>query len=259
MDVTTDLPIPQIMIFDIGKEEAFYLDRLDSSDENSMNSPQSVYVRQITKRVMPILLAKQGEGGLATVDVQMLNYGNKLDLTGWHGDFVGTDSAGIPITTDNNFDSKDPTSGLISFSLPKEATIHAGDYRNAYFKFRDKNLNVVKTLFFNVRILEDSNYYPDELPHKEYWGEGERALYELGQLQKSYTDLIMNNIQNLDDIVLAKLSDYNNRMSVIEEVIKNNDFTKAIQTALNSDFNIGQVDPDIEKHWQYIESELGAD
>jgi hypothetical protein len=257
MDVTTDLPIPQIMIFDIGKEEAFYLDRLDSSDENNMNNPQSVYLRQITKRVMPILLAKQGEGGLATVDVQMLNYGNKLDLTGWHGDSLEqiqqVFQSQLIIILIPKIQHR-----LISFSLPKEATIHAGDYRNAYFKFRDKNLNVVKTLFFNVRILEDSNYYPDELPHKEYWGEGERALYELGQLQKSYTDLIMNNIQNLDDIVLAKLSDYNNRMSVIEEAIKNNDFTKAIQTALNSDFDIGQVDPDIEKHWQYIESELEA-
>ncbi|KAE9560639.1 hypothetical protein [Companilactobacillus bobalius] len=104
------------MIFDIGKEEAFYLDRLDSSDENNMNSPQSVYMRQITKRVMPILLAKNSESGLATVVVLMLNYTIKIDLTGCHVDFFGEDSADIPIIQVNNFDTKELQSGLFSFS-----------------------------------------------------------------------------------------------------------------------------------------------
>ncbi|GEO59574.1 hypothetical protein [Companilactobacillus bobalius] len=48
----------------------------------------------------------------------------------------------------------------------------------------------------------------------------------------------------------------------IVEIITTNEyyeFTDGEMSELKeSDFNIGQVDPDIEKHWQYIESELEA-
>lgn len=225
-----DLPVERPLVFYIGHDKAFYLQRTQTTDEETFTTPQTLLDRYTDRRILPPAILHQGESGMVKFTCLFLNYdGTPFDLNGLLASFEGSDTDGYPIVTDEGFTTLDAANGLLAWSPEREITKRAGHFRTAHFKLETVDRTGISiTLDFDLHVIQNAVAWPK--PEAGYLSEYNRGLRQMFEMQRIYSDSMQHRldateltIANRLQLMSARLSQMNTQLGNIQNAIDKND------------------------------------
>lgn len=225
-----DLPFERPLVFYVTHDKAFYLDREQTTDEETYTAPQNLLAKYTDRRVLPPVVLRQGESGMAKFVCQFLNYdGTPFDLNGLLASFEGSDRDAYPIVTDEGFETVDAANGLLSWTPAREITKRAGHFRTAHFKLESiSRTNIAITLDFDLHVLQNGVAWPK--PEAGYLSEYNRGLRQMLEMQRIYSDSMQHRLDDMELTVsdrlqrmTARMAQVNSDLARIQNVIAKND------------------------------------
>lgn len=182
--VKANLPFERPLVFYLGHDKAFYLERAETTDEENYNVPQTLVDRLVTKRILPPIILRQGDNGMAQYKILLIGDNGPVDVSGWMVSFEGVGPDGYPVVSDEGFANVDAKHGLISWAPTDALTRTHGIFQSAHFKFESIDRTAANvTVDFTVQILENRVAWPK--PIADNLSEYLRGIAQMHELQKA--------------------------------------------------------------------------
>lgn len=180
----TDIPLEQPMIFYLDGSQAFYLPHESTNDEHSHVLPQGVVDTLTNKRIFQEINIRQGQAGMFTAPILLVDKTGPVDMTGYMMRFEGRDSSEAEIFTDIGFNRVQANLGKITWSPEAVVAQSPGYYSNAHFVIETPDRSkILTTLDFSINVIANDVAFPRVMAF--YCSEYQRALFHIKEMQTS--------------------------------------------------------------------------
>ena len=181
------------------------------------------------------ITTRVNDGGIHSIDVTALNYGDVFDLTGYKITFELTTSAKTIAFDSVNSNITDPKNGEFTYTIPKEITGVAGIAERAYFSFVKEGKRITSA-DVDMTILQLVDITAEEA--RSYIAEYNKLVEDLNQAYKDAIDQMSKDyevVQEKINGIMAELSALKLQIEAYQKSVEKtaNEAIYKISTATN--------------------------